>query len=258
MRIQTKHTFLSAFFILILSSAWCQSDYVVSIKGDTLFGKVKYLNYGTEKSVQVASPNKKKKVFPILQTRAFSFQGEVYHPVRTIQGYYTYMKLIKAGYLSLYGFQMPEQTGFDGRYLVKRDGSALEVPNLGFKKQMTKFLGDCDGMTEKFEAKEFSKSDLIEIVDSYNQCMQSKTENVKKELAVVDSKLTLWNTLEQELNKAGDFEGKSTALEMIAEVKTKIERNEKIPGFLTEGLKSSLQQQPALLEMLQTALATMK
>ena len=48
---------------------------------------------------------------------------------------------------------------------------------------------------------------------------------------------------------AADFDGKPNALEMIQEIKGKIERSEKIPNFLVDGLKSVLKDdsfQPAL------------
>ena len=62
--------FLSPLFVS------AQTDYVVTANNDTIQGKVKYLNYGTSKSVQVVTPDKKKATYPILQTKAFKYDNE--------------------------------------------------------------------------------------------------------------------------------------------------------------------------------------
>lgn len=245
------------FFYLTISAAVAQTDYVVTIKGDTIRGKTKFASYGMEQSVQLTTADKKKTTYTILKTRAFSNRGEIYHPVRTDKGF-KYMKLIKGGYLSLYAFQMTNQTAWDGRYLQKRDGSSMEVPNLGFKKYMTKFLSDCPEIESRFEAKEFSKTDVIEIVDVYNDCLQNITMAKQGNAPETTQKLAPWNELEQAVQSAADFDGKTTALEMISEIKTKVERKEKIPGFLSDGLKNSLRDQASLKELLDKALAETK
>ncbi len=54
------------------------------------------------------------------------------------------------------------------------------------------------------------------------------------------------------------FEGKSNALEMIHEIQAKIKKGEKIPNFLTEGLKEYLKDQDTIQELLEKALAEVK
>src|SRR6188768_3527079 len=127
-------------FMLVYQCSKAQ-DYVVTSKRDTIHGAVKPLLYGAEKKVQVTTSDKKKTILPITQTSSFSYDGEIYHPVRTEKGY-VFMKLLKEGYLSLYAFQMENQMTYDGRYLTKKDGTKMEVPNLSFKKNVTKFVAD--------------------------------------------------------------------------------------------------------------------
>ena len=93
------HILLFLLLMLVYQCAGAQ-DYVVTSRGDTIRGEVKPLSYGLDKKVQVTAAGKKKVVFPILQTQGYYYKGEMYHPVRMDKGY-TYMKLIKSGYLSL-------------------------------------------------------------------------------------------------------------------------------------------------------------
>ena len=241
-----------------------QSDYIVTTKGDTIKGKVKYLNYGVEKKVQVI--NDKKTVYSILQTSAFKMDNEVYHTVRFSQGY-AYMKIIKSGYLSLYAFQQPNQMSWDGSLLLKKDGSDMEVPNIGFKKNMKRFLIECPGVIDRIESGELTKLKIIDIVDAYNQCIEYNTKNQKtttqpaKEIQPskeTTDKLSAWNQLETDVKGLTNFEGSKDALEMIQEIKSKISKGEKIPNFLTEGLKETLKDQPSIQAALEKALQEIK
>lgn len=233
-----------------------QTDFVVTTKNDTLKGKVKYLNFGIEKKVQVTTDDGKK-VYSILQTLAFCMKNELYFPIRTAQGY-TYMKVLKSGYLSLYAFQLSEQN-WDGRYLLKKDGAGQEVPNLGFKKAMTRLLGDCPEVASRIQSGELKESRINKIIDAYNTCIDDNTRNQKPVPSTGDSgKMIAWEMLEKNVNSLDAFEGKSNVLEMIQDVKSKINKGEKIPTFLTEGLKEALKDQPTVQETLEKALQGVK
>jgi hypothetical protein len=247
------------FIIICLTTyslATAQSDYVVTIQGDTIKGKLKYLNYKTAKSVQVITPDGKKSVHPILKTKGFTLKNEVYHTVRRPEAY-TYMKLVKDGYLKLYSFQQENQTTWDGRYLLKSDGSGQDVPNLTFKKTMTNFLLDCPSVIQKIEKGELTKTDINQIVDEYNNVISERTEKMLKEIEVAkkaSEKSTALSELETAIKNGSDFEGRSDALDMIADIKSKLVKGEKIPNFVVDGLKNTLQSQTAYAELLEKAL----
>jgi len=239
-----------------ISSA--QSDYVVTTKGDTIKGKVKYLNYGFEKKVQVV--NDKKTVFTMIQTSAFMMDKELYHTVRYAQGY-AFMKVIKSGYLSLYAFQQANQMSWDGSLLLKRDGASMEVPNISFKKNVKKFLDECPVVTDRIESGELTKSKINEIVDAYNQCidLNTKNQNITPQLSKENTdKLNAWSQLETDVKNLNDYEGSKDALEMIQEIKSKISKGEKIPNFLIEGLKEALKDQSSIQPALEKALGEIK
>lgn len=234
-----------------------QTGYVVTTKGDTIRGKIKYLSFGISRNVQVTDEKKKKTVYSILQTKSFSMNDEVYHPVRTSAGY-DYMKILKNGYLSLYAYQLANQNTWDGRFLLKKDGSSMDVPNIGFKKIIVKFLNDCPEIEAGFESKEFSKTKLNEIVDQYNACIQANTlKQLEARSANIEraEKTNTWVDLETAIKNGNEFEGRADALDMIAEIKSKITKGEKVPKFLSDGLKALLKDQTKHAELLNKALS---
>ncbi len=253
---QMLQSILLTGFILGYTLASAQSDYVVTIKSDTLYGKIKHLNFGKEQSVQLTPATGKKQTFTIRQTRGFSLEGQLFHPVRTVDGY-VYMKLLKAGYLSLYAAQMPNQTGWDGRYLVKRDGTSLEVPNLGFKKNINRFLSNCEYLEAKIDDGVFNRNNIEALVDEYNTCIASKSNQPAVTPTVVPQTQSIssaWAQLEKEVNSLSNFAQKNDVLDMIREIQTKLGRGEKIPGFLLNGLKDSLKDQSTITATLDKAL----
>lgn len=259
---------LSVIHILFLLIAMlvCQcvhaQDYLITTKGDSVSGVLKPLLFGADKKVQVTGVDKKKTTYSMFQISSFQFKGEAYRPVKGPTGY-TFMKVIKSGYLSLMAYQLENQVTYDGRYLIKKDGRGTEVPNLSFKKILTNFLSDCNEVSAKIENGDYSKRELEKIVDEYNVCIVNKTTSQKKtdqpvvkEAPIVQidkTKLTAWEFLEQKVNEQAAFDSKDNVLEMIAEVKKKISRQEKVPNFLIQGLKESLTI-PALQEDLNTAI----
>jgi hypothetical protein len=65
-------------------------------------------------------------------------------------------------------------------------------------------------------------------------------KQVLAERAEKKTKISAWQSLEERI-RSMEFSEKNNALEMIAEIRKKIERQEQIPNFLTEGLKNSLE-----------------
>jgi len=235
-------------------------DYLITAKGDSVNGVIKMMMYGPEKKVQVITKDRTKTIYSIFQVRSFSLAGETYHPVKGNTGY-TFMKLLKSGYLSLYGFQLENQVSYDGRFLRKLDGRGIEIPNLGFKKTVSNFLEDCPDVYKRIDDGKLTKKDTEIIVDEYNACIAARsvlppaaeaTKTVQEPTAD-KAQLDPWQTLETKVNGMADFEGKGNALEMISEIKSKLAKNEKVPNFMVQGVKEILKQ-PELQEELNAAL----
>jgi hypothetical protein len=226
-----------------------QTDYVVLAKGDTLYGSVRYLNMGNDQKIVLSNPSRKKTYYEKTQLKAFAQDGHRFHTLRTNQGY-TVMKLIKDGYLSLYAFQMENQSTWDGQYLYKRDGTGLEVSSLLFRKRMKEFLYECPDLVVKLETKELTRTDLNTIIDQFNACVEQQTLAAKMQTEK-ESKL---DELEKAVTALEDSESRTTALEVIAELRLKVQRGEKIPTVFEKTLLSALAAYPQLTELAQAAL----
>jgi hypothetical protein len=235
------HILLFILLMLVYQCAEAQ-DFLVTTKGDTIFGETRPVTFSTEKKVTIVDKEKKKSTYSMFQIRTYSNRKEIFVPVRTAAGF-AFMKVIKPGYLSLLKFQLENQVTYDGQYLLKKDGTGIEVPNLTFKKTLTKFLGDCADVTKRIENGDLGKNDMEDIVDEYNACVSKRTEDQRLILSdkkVAEEKISSWDVLESKIKSKDDFKGKTDALDMIAEIKSKITRKEKVPNFMIEGLKSSL------------------
>lgn len=247
------HRLLVTILFSVITTGLCSAqDYLLTTSGDSLSGSIKMLNYGTDKKVQIAQEGKKKKdVYPLFKVKAFSLANEMYHPVKGPNGY-VFMKLLKKGYLSLYAFQPQHQNNYDGLFLLKRDGNGMEVPNLTFKKSMKRYLDDCPTVADKIESDILNKRDINEIVDQYNACIVTRSNTIAqpsgpapaaatKTAPTVErsEKVGVWETLESKVKDA-DIAEKENALDMIAEIKNKVNSNQRVPNFLIEGLKAAL------------------
>lgn len=233
-----------------------QTDYLVLTKGDTLYGKVTHLNYGKEQKVQLIDSDDKKTVYSMLQVKGFQLKNESYHLIK-MYDLYAYMKPETIGYLSLYSFQRENQVTWDGKFLFKVDGQGIEVPNLAFKKKMASFISECPELSEEVDAGTLSRKDLDEIISKFNECIDKRTSTLTHTPSVTqisNEELEAWNTLESNVRSTENLESKESILEMIAEVRSKTKRGEKIPNFIIDGLKKSLDQQNHLLELLNKAL----
>jgi hypothetical protein len=236
--------YLFILYTILMSAGASAQDFIVTIQGDTITGEVKPLTFGPDKKVQITEPGKKKVIYPFFKIKSFTLDNEVYQPVKGPQGY-TFMRLIKGGYLSLYAFQSnPSQNLYDGQYLLKMGGEGIEVPNITFKKGMKRFLDDCPDVADKIDSDVLNKKDMLQIIDQYNACIAENVADSRKVAASKPSPTAVqaWDALETKVKSESDFPEKENALEMIGEIKNKIATSQKIPNFLVEGLKTALTQ----------------
>jgi hypothetical protein len=242
-----KKVFYLSFSLLLCTSGLLAQDYLITTKGDSIVGNVKPMAYAQDKRV-VVIVDKKKQTFPMTQVKHFVIDGELYKPAKGPTGY-SFMKVLKEGYVSLLAYQAQNQTAYDGRYLLKLDGRGMEVPNLTFKKSMTNFMNDCLEVVQKLESGEFTRRDLLLIVDTYNNCITNKSYPSAQEVATIDEPaksnaihVQSWDVLKEQVAANASVKDKETVIEMIADIKSKLSRGEKVPNYLLMGLKEYIQQ----------------
>ncbi len=235
-----------------------KTNYLITSKADTLFGELRILSYDQLDRVQL-EVNKKKEMFTALQLLSINKDGQEYKPLQ-YDTKIMLMKVLKRGYLSMYAFRLPNQNSYDGRLLTKLDGSSMEVPNLGFKKILSGYLEDCESVSAQIKGGELSRKEIDKIIDDYNECIETNnsTPIISESVPAMNSEVAL--AIESLVKKveAEDFSAKKDALDLLRDIQSKVGKNETIPNYLSEGLKSYLSSVPALSDDLEKLVALLK
>ena len=235
-----KKLILSISFGFLFQVSFSQTNYVITVKGDTLRGEVKILSYDLVDRAQLTI-EKKKKSFTALEVKAVFLNNQIYHSIRH-DNRYMFMTLLKSGYLSLYGFRIERQFTYDGRYLLKRDGEAIDVPNLTFKKSMQEFLKDCMSVRDQIKSGELGRKNLDTLITLYNSCIDKNTQQAALANAassVSEVSLPALETLKGKVEKS-TLSSKQDILDLIKDIDTKVKGNQPVPNYLIEGLKGYL------------------
>ena len=250
----------SLLIITCLSSAVAQSDYAITSKSDTLKGEVKILTYDLNDQVQVKI-DKKRKVYTSLQVKSVFLNGETYQTVK-FEGRYRFMKLLKPGFLTLYGFRLTNQQTYDGRYLLKKDGIGMEIPNLTFKKSMASFLSSCPEVEEKIKNGDLGRKDVDQIIDQFNTCIIPKAEKnvvIVPELTPVENgKILAISTLIVKVDSSSELSEKTDILDLLKDLKSKVGRGEILPNYLIKDITNHLSDKPEFKEDLDKLLVLLK
>ena len=161
------------------------------------------------------------------------------------------MKLITRGHLSLYKGRRSNQYGnnygYDVQYLVKRDGSVLEEPNIGFRKLMIRFLDDCKSLEEKIEKENLVKKDIDRIITLYNDCIERQTRQTLIEtppsVDPSDPALVALGELKSKL-EASQPATQKDAVDILNDMSNKVKSHQAVPNYLIESLKGILKDSP--------------
>ncbi|MCF6352212.1 MAG: hypothetical protein L3J06_04290 [Cyclobacteriaceae bacterium] len=235
-------------FILLFSSTitLAQSDIVITLKGDTLAGKA-FISTNKGDAVQIITIKKgKEKIkFKAYEIKLLIKDGETFHPVK-ISNKYQLGLLVKEGYLSLYKIMDDEansSASFSTLVLIKKDGTTLTVPNLAFKKYVRNFLNDCDVIVKGFANNAYKKSDLKKIVDAYNNCIAENTVEVNKRKVEVNNspqEVEQIKVLITAIKKDGNLADLEVVIEMLDDLKDKLDEGRSVPAYLKTALQNSL------------------
>lgn len=245
------------FSILLLTSftAFSQSDQVVILQGDTLTGKISILSIDHGTQTITLKNGRDKRRFKAHEIKSIIKEEGIYHTYK-INNIYQLGLLKKEGYLSLYKFMENEGSSsneFSTSILIKKDGSYLIIPNLGFKKQLSRFLGDCENVKNNFLENRYKQSDLVNIIDDYNACIDKNTSRINvnndeknKNFVKTEKIVALILAIERDTS----LSNQESILEMLTELNNKTKEGEKIPSYLKSALIDSLENNPGFKKQL--------
>lgn len=226
-----------------IHAASAQDDFVVTRKGDTIYGRLNIMSYELVDRVQVSGDKKKKQTMQATEIHFMKMDSTMFVPMRHNNSI-RMMKVIRSGFLSYYAFRLPDQVTYDGRLLVKLGSPGQEVPNLGFKRIMTEYLADCGPLVEEIKKGDISRREIERIVDRYNECIKPVAPAATEPALVVtvqpsDAVTTALDLLQQRI-EVSSLPGRSDALAMLNDIRKKTLLGEAVPSYLKEGLKSAV------------------
>lgn len=212
--------FILLFCLSLLSIA--QEDYVVTLKGETIEGKVNFEQGQYYDKVVVRSSEGKQK-FNVFQLKSINKDGNSYEKVSYNKKQCVGQIIVK-GTVSFYKVIPDGGNDFSESYLVMSSGESIIVPNISFKKNVLRFFGSCQAVVEKIESKEFTSSNLDKMVEFYNStCTDSDSAPVKETPPPAPPK--------KERPKLSELS------QLLLDIQTKLDNNETVPTYLIEALK---------------------
>jgi hypothetical protein len=145
---------------------------------------------------------------------------------------------------------------YDGRLLVLRSGSILEVPSIGFKKHVSNFLSDNEALAARIQDGDFDKKDLDKIIYEFNSFIGKNTIETEQQMELESSLSPKLDAIDEILEavRSSNMEAKSETLEMLTELKDKMSNDKSIPQYLSNALKENLKSQHELVKKLESVL----
>ncbi len=231
------------FICVLWGGSVLAQDMVITLKNDTLRGKAKLMTSDKIDRIQI-NDGKTKNIFTAIQLKSVVMNQELYHTVRTLDGYQL-MKLVSPGFLSLYMGRRLSSLTYDDQYLVKQNGDVLEVPNLTFKKSMGNFLDDCVNMKQRIKDEKLGIGDLTKIITEYNLCIDRQTAAARPTALVSteDPKMLALSNLRSKLI-SGAVSVPANAMDMLDDITDKVKNSKPVPSYLLDGLYEHLKDHP--------------
>lgn len=217
-----KHTLIASFLFISLQLA-AQENYLVTAKGETLTGSISFdFDKPNFDKVTIKTDSGKESFMPY-QVKLIYYNGDTLKALKLTDKQKFGIPILKGERISKYYIQKESNFEFDGSYLVKSDGTYMELINIGFKKQLSKFLKDCPDLEEKITSGELKKGDMDDIVTQYNACGSpapkeaathtpvpiqnggSESEQIKALLKKEYLSMSIWNYTSHKANVAPNF-----------------------------------------------------
>lgn len=244
-------------FFAGISLIQAQNGFVVTLKGDTLKGRVIMQPQATIDQLMVKG--RKKIHLTARDVRNVNIGTITYRPV-VFEGRMRFMKIVRQGYLSLLSFQSSYQSfAFDGSLLMKADGSMMEVPRISFRKDLPTFI-DQPALADSISQGHLTLSNILEIVDRYNRNVERLTRSaaaVNKAISQNMPSIQLLDSLRKEV-ETSNCKNTIEPLEIITDLRAKLASGQHAPGYAVNALNESLKACPGVAGLLAETLSSLR
>lgn len=234
---------LLAFVLLAISSAKAKENWVVTLKNDTIYGKIGFVIRGAyEMDELTVKKGKEKHKFKPIELKRINKAGNEYVPLK-IDGKYQFALVISEGYLSYYKFVNPDSNAYEDfsqSILTKMDGTSVQLSNIGFMKSVRKYLSDCQPLENKIKNSEYKPKDIDDVIIYYNEWIDSRSLKQEPENSVNLDQAALISSIISKVEADEELSKNSELLEMLNDVKGKIKNGKSVPGYLKNGVIDGL------------------
>lgn len=171
-------------FSLLISLVWCAQhaaaqDYVVTILGDTIHGKIKEPTFEYVLYFKVVMKEDERKVYHAEDLRCYQLDGEQYLSEDLGDGSYVFLKPLVTGYCSLYKYEylmsgggggtMPAMKSQVTTYFMHKEGGPFhEYWFAVLKNGRDLYFVDDPQLTFDLRHGKYKKGDMQQIVMRYN------------------------------------------------------------------------------------------
>jgi hypothetical protein len=172
--------------------------------------------------------------------RRANIKGEEYAPVK-YDNSIRLMKVVRSGSISLYSFRAPGQTSYETRVIQKIGMSAMEVPNIGFRKIVGDMVEDCPTVADKLKNGDFDRFRIEGMIDQYNECIASYSAHRVQTAQQVDDTPAgkLIDAMKTKVN-ASELTNKTDVNDLLNSIADRLKKKEAVPAYMREGLKGYL------------------
>jgi hypothetical protein len=258
---------ISIFLILLFTSIFSFSqDILTKSNGEVVEGDIQILSNVTDAEFIAIKIGNKKETYNMLAIKRVKLNdGSEYRPIK-INNQYRLAKILIDGYLSLLKYSSDsKRTTFDTEILLKADGDLRVVPGFfGFREGISTYLAENTNLVAKIQAKEYVRKDIEKVVREYNEFIVSGQaltnsaidEPAKKMISssISETKLEQLSQFETLLNESTSLKSKSEVEQIFKDFASKLKGKENIPNYLINALRSSIEGDKALSELLEELL----
>jgi len=246
------------FFVFLANSIFAKDDVVVTAKGDTLRGKVSLQTGDANANDKlVIKIDRKRKYLPAYKVRNIALEnGEKYRTIKLSERYQFVKVIIDGSYLS-YCMYVDEtaidKNNFSEPLLITIDGQQHAISFISFKSRILNFLADCEEVSGKISSGEYKRKDIEKIIVDYNACIDAKSNSRRAVLPNSDKGVGI-NRLIEAIRKEAIFENKTDLIEMLEDVKNKIQTGKAVPSYLNGAIAKAMTGHEDWLKMFESAL----
>ena len=175
---KVKKSYLVIIFNLFALCAIGQSEYLITLKGDTLYGKIFISSLKSIGDITVKTEKENVVVSANMVDRLI-IKDVLYKPVNYANTK-RMAQIFEEGYLSHIGIRQEGSGLYNHQLLYKETGEHLIVSNLGFKKRLSNFLQECAPLIANLETGVIKANQIQDMVRFYNNSCSQSTINTSK------------------------------------------------------------------------------